>query len=68
MITAIEFGSQQSILNVREWDLYSDVFTSASFLIPALFFLLLYRLRREERSLLYLGGFCVASMVYVQSC
>lgn len=65
MIYPIVFGDQQSVMKAREWKLFADWMSSAGFVIPGLFFLLLYRMRKQERSLLYLGLFCISSLVYV---
>ncbi|WP_338015853.1 ATP-binding protein [Paenibacillus mesophilus] len=65
MIYPIVFGDQHSVTKSREWKLFADWMSSAGFVIPGLFFLLLYRMRRQETSLRYLGLFCLSSLVYV---
>ncbi|GAB6928142.1 ATP-binding protein [Paenibacillus sp. JCM 10914] len=65
IFTPILFGDKQAIMKSREAALFLDAMTLAGFLIPAMYFLLLYRMQRHERSLWYLGLFCLAAMVYV---
>lgn len=65
MIYPPVFGDQRSVMQVRERNIFGDLMTSAGFLIPGLFFLFLYRIRREEVSLRYLGLFCLISLVYI---
>ncbi|TNJ61226.1 response regulator [Paenibacillus hemerocallicola] len=65
MIYPLVFGDQRSVMQVRERNIFGDLMTSAGFLIPGLFFLFLYRIRREEVSLRYLGLFCLTSLIYV---
>jgi len=59
------FGTQEAIANGRELGLFEYWMTAGGFLIPALFLLLFFRLRRREAPLLQLGGFCVCSLLYV---
>lgn len=65
IIYPIWFGDQRSIQEVREGRLVFDFVASAGFLIPGLFFLFLYGLRREEKSVLHLALFCLSGLVYV---
>lgn len=59
------FGDKQAVMKSRETAVFVDLMTLAGFLIPAMYFLLLYRMQRNERSLLYLGLFCLSAMIYV---
>ncbi|MFC4304883.1 ATP-binding protein [Cohnella boryungensis] len=65
MIYAIEFGDYASIVSGRELKLFADFMTIAGFAIPAAYFLFLYRMRRNEPSLLYMCLFCVSALFYV---
>ncbi|GIQ68778.1 response regulator [Xylanibacillus composti] len=65
MIGTLQFGEAKAIQNSRERAVYADVLTVASLVIPAGYFLALYRLRREERSLLFLGMFSFGAVIYV---
>ncbi|PYI51013.1 hybrid sensor histidine kinase/response regulator [Paenibacillus flagellatus] len=65
VFSPILFGDVHSVTDSREFGLFADWMTLAGFLIPALYFLFLYRLRRRERSLLHLGLFCLSAIVYV---
>jgi two-component system sensor histidine kinase ChiS len=64
IIHPISFGSQSAILKEREIAVFKDAIILAGILVPALFFLLLYRMRREQKALLYMGLFCVASLLF----
>ncbi|ANA80350.1 histidine kinase [Paenibacillus glucanolyticus] len=59
------FGDKQAVMKSRETTAFVDLMTLAGFLIPAMYFLLLYRMQRNEKSLQYLGLFCLSAMVYV---
>lgn len=65
IIYSIVFGDQQSIMKAREWNLFVDLMTIAGFAIPGLFFLVLFRLRRQDVWLRYLSLFCLWALVYV---
>ncbi|MWV47361.1 response regulator [Paenibacillus sp. HJL G12] len=65
IFSPILFGDKTSILRSRELDMFIDFMSAAGFLIPALYILVLYRLRKKEPSLLYLGLFCLSSLIYV---
>ncbi|MCD1259433.1 histidine kinase [Paenibacillus athensensis] len=65
IIYPIWFGTQEAIIRSREINLFAYWLTACGFLIPALFLLLFFRLRRREAPLLQLGGFCVCSLLYV---
>lgn len=59
------FGDMKAVMKSRETAVFVDLMTLAGFLIPAMYFLLLYRMQRNEKALLYLGLFCLSSMIYV---
>lgn len=65
MVYPVTFGDFPSVMRSRETALLVDYFSMAGFLIPALFVLLLYRFRKQEKSLLYLGLFCLSGLLYV---
>ncbi|MGG3281284.1 hybrid sensor histidine kinase/response regulator [Paenibacillus solani] len=59
------FGDMHTVMKSREVSVFVDLMTLAGFLIPAMYFLLLFRMQQNERSLLYLGLFCLSSVIYV---
>lgn len=65
MIMPIQFGDQHAVMSNREWAIAGDLITTAGFLMPGIFFLALYLLRKQERSLLYLGISCLSAVLYV---
>ncbi|WP_234414256.1 ATP-binding protein [Paenibacillus sp. CAA11] len=65
IVNSIQFGNEDSIRKSQELAWMRDIGTLAGFLIPAVFFLFLFRLRRQERALLYLGMFCFCAAVFV---
>ncbi|MBP1157330.1 ATP-binding protein [Paenibacillus sp. PvR098] len=65
MVFPIEFGDQQSVMRSREFALFYDVLTSAGFLLPAIYFYLLYRMRRQDQALFHLAFFCLFALIYV---
>ncbi|MEK0315322.1 histidine kinase [Cohnella sp. 56] len=65
IVLPVWFGLQSDIVAQRESALFEYWLTAGGFLIPALFFLLFYRLRRREAPLLHIGAFCAFSLVYV---
>lgn len=67
MVTPIQFGDQQSIMKSRELAVLVDMLTAAGLLIPGLYFLLLYRIRRNDRAVLDLACFCLFSVLYILS-
>lgn len=64
MVKPLLFGDSGSIQQVRHKALAMDLLIAAGFFLPALYFMVLYRLRKKELSLLYLGGFCFAALLY----
>ncbi|MCS7462950.1 ATP-binding protein [Paenibacillus doosanensis] len=65
IIYPIVFGDQQSVMKSRDWEFMLDLASAVGYFIPGFFFLALYLLRARDRSLLYLGGFCLSGVVYV---
>lgn len=63
--TPLIFGDMHTVTKSREVAVFVDLMTLAGFLIPAMYFLLMFRMQKNERSLLYLGLFCLASVIYV---
>ncbi|MFB5678254.1 ATP-binding protein [Paenibacillus terreus] len=67
IVRQIMFGEYATIRNARDISLGTDLILAAGFFVPGIFFLLLYRFRRRESSLFYMGCFCFATLVYVLS-
>ncbi|MFF2091672.1 ATP-binding protein [Paenibacillus sp. NPDC058174] len=65
MIYPITFGDQASILNIRDHAVFKEAIMITGFLIPAAYFLILYKLRRQERGMLYLGLYCLVVLLYI---
>ncbi|SEG64050.1 ATP-binding protein [Paenibacillus sp. UNC499MF] len=65
MFTPILFGDEKSVMKSREAALFSEWMTMAGFLIPGLYFLVLYRMRRKDPASLYLGLFCLVGLLFV---
>lgn len=65
MIYAINFGDYKSILRSRDGNAFGDILTAVCFLVSIVYFFVLYRLRKQEKQVLYLGGFAVAALIYV---
>ncbi|KQO07320.1 hybrid sensor histidine kinase/response regulator [Paenibacillus sp. Leaf72] len=67
IIYSIAFGDQHTIIKNREMDILRGALIISGFLIPGLFCLLLYVLRRQERGLMFLGLFCLSSMIFMMT-
>ncbi|MFM9282315.1 hybrid sensor histidine kinase/response regulator [Paenibacillus jiagnxiensis] len=67
IVRQIMFGEYASIRNARDISLATDLILGAGFFVPGIFFLLLYRFRRREPALFYMGCFCFATLWYVLS-
>lgn len=65
MIYPIWFGHEDDIRKSRELALFGDFLNVGGFSLFAVFFLLLFFMRKQERSLLYLALFCLSILVYV---
>ncbi|RIX50064.1 response regulator [Paenibacillus nanensis] len=65
MIYPILFGDVPSVMKNRDRAMWMDHVAITGFAIPAFFFLLMYRLRKDERSLLHMGLFCTAALIYL---
>ncbi|WP_091012508.1 MULTISPECIES: ATP-binding protein [Paenibacillus] len=64
IVAPILFGDEHSILKSQQQDWLKDLMTLFGFILPAAFFLLLFRLRRTERELRFLGLFSLSGAVY----
>lgn len=62
--SSILLGDQHSINQARDWRVLQDLILSSGFLMPVVYLLLIYWMRREEKALLYLSGFCLSALVY----
>ncbi|MGG4502669.1 ATP-binding protein [Paenibacillus polymyxa] len=65
IIYPLLFGDYASITHSREVAMAEDTVLVAGFFIPAVFFIMLYLLRKKEKALLYLACFCVAALFYI---
>ncbi len=65
IIYPIWFGHEDEIRKSRELAMFGDFLNVGGFAMFSFFFLLLFYMRRQERSLLYLALFCLAILVYV---
>ncbi|MFC9710798.1 ATP-binding protein [Paenibacillus sp. NPDC056933] len=64
IVAPILFGDEHSILKSQQQDRLKDLMTLFGFILPAAFFLLLFRLRRSEKELRYLGLFSLSGAMY----
>lgn len=64
IVASLLFGDEHSILYSQQWDWLKDLMTLFGFILPAAFFLLLFRLRRSEKELRYLGLFSLSGAMY----
>ncbi|UPK43791.1 ATP-binding protein [Paenibacillus pabuli] len=64
IIASILFGDEHSILKSQQQDWLKDLMTLFGFILPAAFFLMLFRLRRSEKELWYLGLFSLSGAMY----
>jgi signal transduction histidine kinase len=64
IIASILFGDEHSILKGQQQDWLKDLMTLFGFILPAAFFLMLFRLRRSEKELRYLGLFSLSGAMY----
>ncbi|MEK4054763.1 ATP-binding protein [Paenibacillus sp. FSL F4-0087] len=64
IIASILFGDEHSILKSQQQDWLKDLMTLFGFILPAAFFLMLFRLRRSEKELRYLGLFSLSGAMY----
>ncbi|MGI6112868.1 MAG: ATP-binding protein [Mahellales bacterium] len=56
---SIKFGNSQDIIKLRERQVLTDMILFGSLFIMGLYYLILYVLRRKDRSPLYFGIFCL---------
>lgn len=61
----ISFGDLAAITKEREISIISDIAVMGGFLLPGLYVLILYHMRRKDQTLLYLGFFCIAAFVHL---
>lgn len=64
IVAPILFGDEHSILKSQQQDWLKDLMALFGFILPAAFFLLLFRLRRTEKELRFLGLFSLSGAVY----
>ncbi|PQP84313.1 histidine kinase [Paenibacillus sp. PCH8] len=64
IVAPVLFGDEHSILKGQQQDWLKDLMTLFGFILPAAFFLLLFRLRRSEKELHYLGLFSLSGALY----
>ncbi|AIQ12253.1 hybrid sensor histidine kinase/response regulator [Paenibacillus durus] len=65
MVYPISFGDFKMIMDIEKTEFFGDSLIAFGFLVSTVYFLLLYRLRRQETSLLYLGGISLFACIYV---
>ncbi|XOI99225.1 ATP-binding protein [Paenibacillus polymyxa] len=64
IVAPILFGDEHSILKSQQQGWLKDLMALFGFILPAAFFLLLFRLRRTEKELRFLGLFSLSGAVY----
>ncbi|PZT57555.1 ATP-binding protein [Paenibacillus silvae] len=64
IVASVLFGDERSILNNQQQDLLKDLMTLFGFILPAMFFLMMFRLRRSEKELSYLGLFSLSGALF----
>ncbi|MBU5352929.1 response regulator [Paenibacillus barcinonensis] len=65
IVASVLFGDERCILASQQKGWVKDMLTLLGFILPAMFFLLLFRLRRNEQELKFLGLFCLSGAVYI---
>lgn len=65
MVYPISLGDYKTIMNIEKTEFFGDSLIAFGFLVSTIYFMLLYRLRRQETSLLYLGGISLFACIYV---
>lgn len=65
IIYSISFGDQASVMNSKLFGVIKDAASVTGLLLPAVFGMLLYGLRKQEKGLLFLALFCLACLVYM---
>ena len=60
--TAFRFGTYQSLINEREASLNARLFVFGGIFIMALYHFILFLLRRDEKSTVYCGIFCLSAL------
>ncbi|MBB6730989.1 ATP-binding protein [Cohnella zeiphila] len=64
VVSPILFGEQNSVTKLREWRTLQDLILVAGFIVPAVYLLLIYRNRRQEKGLLHLGAFGISGAFF----
>lgn len=64
IVAPVLFGDKSSILRSQQLDWLKDLLTLIGFILPAVFFLVLFRLRRSEKELQFLGLFSLSGALY----
>ncbi|WP_434748889.1 ATP-binding protein [Paenibacillus amylolyticus] len=64
IVAPVLFGDESSILRSQQLDWLKDLLTLIGFILPAVFFLVLFRLRRSEKELQFLGLFSLSGALY----
>ncbi len=65
MVYPISFGDYKAIMDIEKKEFFGDSLIAFGFMVSTVYFMLLYRLRRQETSLLYLGGISLFACIYV---
>ncbi|QMV45028.1 response regulator [Cohnella cholangitidis] len=65
IIYSISFGDQASVTNSKLFSVIKDAASVTGLLLPAVFGMLLYGLRKQEKGLLFLALFCLVCLVYM---
>lgn len=61
----IAFGDQNSVISDRNFSLFMDLIAIGGFILATLLLLMLYRVRTQDPSLLFLALFCLSALLYV---
>jgi len=64
IVAPVLFGDERSIFRSQQLDWLKDLLTLIGFILPAVFFLVLFRLRRSEKELQFLGLFSLSGALY----
>nr|WP_154890023.1 ATP-binding protein [Paenibacillus xylanexedens] len=64
IVASVLFGDEASIFRSQQLDGLKDLMTLFGFILPAVFFLVLFRLRRSEKELQFLGLFSLSGALY----
>jgi signal transduction histidine kinase len=64
IVAPVLFGDERSIFRSQQLDWFKDLMTLFGFILPAIFFLMRFRLRRSEKELQFLGLFSLSGALY----